>query len=53
MEIFVDGGRIAMTNLVFPTAPYTSVQFYSQKGAAKVSNARIYPLQPTVDTTAQ
>ena len=53
VEIFVDGGRIAMTNLVFPTAPYTSVQFYSQKGAAKVSNARIYPLQPTVDTTVQ
>jgi len=53
VEIFVDGGRIAMTNLVFPTAPYTSVQFYSQKGATKVSNARIYPLQPTVDTTVQ
>ena len=53
VEIFVDGGRIAMTNLVFPTAPYISVQFYSQKGAAKVSNARIYPLQPTVDTTVQ
>ena len=53
VEIFVDGGRIAMTNLVFPTAPYISVQFYSQKGAAKVSNARIYPLQPTVATTVQ
>ena len=32
VEIFVDGGRIAMTNLVFPTVPYTSVQFYSKKG---------------------
>ena len=50
VEIFVDGGRIAMTNLVFPTAPYTSVQFYSKKGETTVSNARLYPLQPTVPT---
>ena len=50
VEIFVDGGRIAMTNLVFPTVPYTSVQFYSKKGETTVSNARLYPLQPTVPT---
>ena len=50
VEIFVDGGRIAMTNLVFPTIPYTSVQFYSKKGETTVSNARLYPLQPTVPT---
>ena len=49
VEIFVDGGRIAMTNLVFPTEPYTSVQFYSKKGETTVSNARLYPLQPTAD----
>ena len=50
VEIFVDGGRIAMTNLIFPTVPYTSVQFYSKKGETTVSNARLYPLQPTVPT---
>lgn len=27
VEIFVDGGRIVMTNLIFPTQPYTQLQF--------------------------
>lgn len=53
VEIFVDGGRIAMTNLVFPTAPYTSVKFYSEKGQTSVSNARIYPLKSTLATAGK
>ena len=44
VEIFVDGGRIAMTNLVFPTQPYTSAEFYTSGGKAKLNNIKIYSL---------
>ncbi len=44
VEIFVDGGRIAMTNLVFPTQPYNSLRFYTEGGSAKVENMKIYKL---------
>ena len=30
VELFVDGGRIAMTNLVFPVAPYENVKLYTR-----------------------
>ena len=32
LEIFIDGGRVAMTNLVFPNDPYDVLEFYSDKG---------------------
>ena len=44
VEIFVDGGRIAMTNLVFPTRPYDGLRFYSEGGLATVSNLAIHSL---------
>lgn len=44
VEIFLDGGRIAMTNLVFPTEPYNSVRFFSDGGKAKVANVKAYKL---------
>lgn len=44
IEIFVDGGRIAMTNLVFPTAPYNALRFYTESGKAQISNMKIYKL---------
>ena len=44
VEIFVDGGRIAMTNLVFPTVPYNALRFYAEGGEAKVENLNIYKL---------
>lgn len=44
IELFVDGGRIAMTNLVFPVAPYENVKFYSQGGKAKFQNMKIHTL---------
>lgn len=44
VEIFVDGGRIAMTNLVFPTAPYNSLRCYAQGGNAEISNMKIHKL---------
>ena len=42
-EMFVDEGRIAMTNLVFPTNDYDAVEFTSE-GKAKVSNVVINQL---------
>ena len=45
VEIFVDGGRIAMTNLVFPTKPYNSLRFYTEGGEATISNLNIHRLE--------
>ena len=44
VEIFVDGGRIAMTNLVFPTTPYTSVKFYNKGASSSFRNIKISEL---------
>ena len=44
IEIFVDGGRIAMTNLVFPTAPYDILRFRAEGGEAKIENLKAYKL---------
>ena len=44
VELFVDGGRIAMTNLVFPTAPYNNIKVYAEGGKAEVKNTKLYKL---------
>lgn len=44
VEIFVDGGRIAMTNLVFPTRPYDSIGLYTDGGKMAVENITVYQL---------
>ena len=44
VELFVDGGRIAMTNLVFPVAPYENVKLYTQGGKAEFKNLKVYKL---------
>lgn len=44
VELFVDGGRIAMTNLVFPTDVYNSLRFYTEGGKAEVKNLSIHKL---------
>ena len=44
IELFVDGGRIAMTNLVFPVAPYENVKLYSKVGKAEFQNMKIHTL---------
>ena len=33
-----------MTNLVFPTQPYTSAEFYTSGGKAKLNNIKIHSL---------
>ena len=44
VEIFVDGGRIAMTNLVFPTAPYESLKFTTDGGKAEYKNVKLHKI---------
>lgn len=42
IEIFVDGGRIAMTNLVFPHIPYNTVNFIGDR--TQIGNCKVYKL---------
>ena len=44
VELFVDGGRIAMTNLMFPVAPYENVKLYTQGGKAEFKNLKVHKL---------
>lgn len=46
VEAFGDGGRFVMTNQVFPSEPYTHIDFYSKGGAYKVDSFVIYKLKP-------
>ena len=44
IEIFGNDGRFAMTNLVFPTKPYDTVEISSTKGYARLENLAISPI---------
>lgn len=44
VEMFIDGGRIPMTNLVFPTAPYNKLKFHSADGKGSFKNVKAYRL---------
>ena len=44
VEIFVNGGRIAMTNLVFPTQPYNNLKVYAEGGTATLKNFNIHKI---------
>lgn len=44
MEVFANNGKGVMTNLVFPTSPYTSLKVNTTGGNAKVKNLKIYSI---------
>lgn len=44
IEAFGDGGRFAMTNLVFPSEPYNQISFYSKGGSFKVEMFEVHEL---------
>jgi fructan beta-fructosidase len=44
VEVFLNGGKMAMTNLVFPTEPYNRMCFYSKGGAFNVDSLKVYRL---------
>lgn len=45
IEAFDGEGRFAMTNLVFPQHPYTTIAVSTEKGSCRVNNLTIYPLK--------
>ncbi|MBD5311487.1 MAG: DUF4980 domain-containing protein [Bacteroides sp.] len=47
IEAFEGRGRMAMTNLVFPENPYTSISMSATTGKAKLKSLEIYPIQPS------
>jgi len=44
VEVFIDGGKIVMTDILFPTNPYNKVELYSTKGSFQVTDAKIWGL---------
>lgn len=44
VEMFVNDGKISMTNLVFPSQPYNRISFYSKGGAGEVNHMKIHKL---------
>lgn len=45
IEAFDGEGRFAMTNLVFPVQPYTTISVATDKGRCKVEKLTVYPLK--------
>ena len=45
MEIFGNGGKFVMTNLVFPTKPYSTISIAAAGGNAKIANLKIYSIK--------
>ncbi len=44
IEVFGDGGRFVMTNLVFPRKPYSTLTLSAEGGRARVGDLEIYSL---------
>ena len=44
VEIFLNGGKLAMTNLIFPSEPYNRMCFYSKGGSFQVDSFNAYRL---------
>lgn len=45
IELFGNDGRFVMTNLVFPTTPYSTLSIDADGGNARIENLRIYSLK--------
>ena len=45
IEAFEGDGRFAMTNLVFPQHPYTTISIAVDKGRCKVNDLTVNPLK--------
>jgi sucrose-6-phosphate hydrolase SacC (GH32 family) len=45
VEVFAEGGRVALTNLVFPPAGARTAAVYAKGGAAGSVNARVWSLR--------
>ncbi len=45
MEVFGNNGKFVMTNLVFPTNPYSSISVNAEGGNARIENLKIYSIK--------
>lgn len=45
IELFGNGGRFVMTNIVFPNEPYSTLSVNSAGGNARLNNLKIYSLK--------
>lgn len=45
MEVFGNNGKFVMTNLVFPTKPYTTLYVNANGGSARIENLKIYSIK--------
>lgn len=45
IEVFGNDGNFVMTNLVFPTTPYTTLSVSSKGGSARITNLSIFPIK--------
>lgn len=43
-EIFIDGGKLAMTNIVFPSSPFNKIELISDKPGFEVSSLSVTDL---------
>ena len=44
IEVFEKDGKFVMTNLVFPSSPYTTLSVSAKGGSAKVSDLKVYSI---------
>ncbi len=45
IEVFVNGGKIALTDLFFPNEDYTKIELYSKGGNAELTSGTLSPLK--------
>lgn len=45
VEVFVDNGKLVLTDIVFPTEPYNKVELFSTNGTFKLDGAEIWNLK--------
>jgi fructan beta-fructosidase len=45
VEVFVDFGKLVMTDIVFPTEPYNKIELFSTNGSIKLRGAEMWSLK--------
>jgi fructan beta-fructosidase len=45
VEVFVDNGKLVMTEIIFPTTPYNQIRLFSTNGSIKLNGAEIWSLK--------
>lgn len=45
IEVFVDNGKLVMTDIIFPSAPYNQIRLFSTNGNIKLNGAEMWSLK--------